>query len=148
MGVYVVSGLFDYPSNDTFWFYGIAALWSALIISAVAVCEFSFPSSIYSSLLSIYVIFLEFSAIFINFLAVLGGLQGQAFFYLHWDNMIYWITMLEFLGLFLWMLGYGILIRLPIYNNVCDYSANIYRFINNQALFHHQKGHQKGCKKT
>lgn len=104
--VYFISNEFDYPATDDPWFYGIASLWSILIILFVAVFELAWPtSSIYSSCLSVYIMCLESVAVFINFLAVLGGLQPPAYFYLHWDYIMNTITVLELLGLFLFMLG-------------------------------------------
>ncbi len=137
VGVYIISGLFDYPTEDEPWFYGMHAVWSTLSIIAVIVCETSFSSSnIYSSYLSLYIIFLEFSAIWINFLAVLGGLGGEASFYLYFDSMMNTITVLELLGLLLWILLYGIFNRVFVYNITRLYCANIYRLTNSISLFY------------
>lgn len=142
VGVYVVSGLFDYPLDSAPWFYGIHALWSTLNIIAVIVCETSFRSSnIYSLYLSLYIIFLEFSAVCINFLAILFGLGGDAFFYLYFDSMMETITVLEFIGLLSWILLYGIFNGLFIYHTTRLYCANIYRHTDNISLFYHRKSH-------
>lgn len=139
VGVYIISGLFDYPAVDNPWFYGIAALWSTLIISSVAVCEISLPSSsIHSSCLSIYIILLESSAIFIDFLAILGGLKAPSFFYLHWDYMMNGVFVLELIGLLLWMPFCGLFNGLFSYNTRW-FGANIYRYTNLQRFFNHQE---------
>lgn len=141
-GAYVVSGLFDYPTDDDPWFYGVAALWSTVIILAVAVCELVLrSSSLYWSCLSIYIMFIELCSLWIDFLAVLGGLNSASFFYWHWDIMMDTIAVLEFIGLLLWILIYGVFNRLFIYHTARIYSANIYRYVNNKVLYRHQKSH-------